>query len=98
MNDRLDVTKALMGIGTIIESKRILLLATGGNKASAVANAVEGPLTSMCPASALQMHNNTTFIIDKDAACELKLTEYYEWVLSQQDTLTDKFGDPRSSS
>jgi glucosamine-6-phosphate deaminase len=39
-----------MGIATIMEARRIMLLATGGNKAAAVAGMVEGPVTAMCPA------------------------------------------------
>ena len=64
-----------MGIGTILESESILLLANGANKAKAVADAIEGPITATCPASALQLHPNVTFILTEDAAADLKL----EW-------------------
>lgn len=84
-----------MGIGTILKSKRILLLATGPHKAEAVAQAVEGPLSAICPASVLQWHEKTSFIIDTQAAMLLKHKSYYKFVLTQQDGLVERFGDPR---
>ncbi len=69
-----------MGIGTILDSRQCLLLAFGKAKASAIALAVEGPLTAKCPASALQLHPKTTAIIDHDAASLLALREYYREV------------------
>lgn len=84
-----------MGIKTILEAKRILLLATGSRKAQAIADAVEGPLSAMCPASSLQMHPNVSVIVDNAAAAKLQLKEYYLWVLSHQDYLLERFGDPR---
>ncbi|MFA4943259.1 MAG: hypothetical protein WC789_00985 [Lentisphaeria bacterium] len=68
-----------MGIGTIMEARRILLLATGESKADAVAPAVEGPVAALCPASARQYHPNATFILDRAAASKLKLTDYYSY-------------------
>jgi len=65
-------TQALsMGVGTILEAEEILLLASGANKADAVARALEGPVTCMCPASALQLHSEVTFIVTEDAAAGL---------------------------
>jgi len=69
-----------MGVGTIMEAKRCILLANGENKAKAVANAIEGPITASIPASALQMHPNTTILLDASAAKNLKHLEYYKWV------------------
>jgi len=67
-------TKAItMGIGTVLETKKVVLLASGENKAEAVARAIEGPVTASLPASALQFHPAVTFILTKDAAKELKL-------------------------
>ena len=60
-----------MGINTILKSKRIVLLAWGQNKSKALNNSIEGQLNSNVPASYLQTHNNTTFVIDKIAASEL---------------------------
>jgi len=65
------------GIGTILEAAELVLVAQGEAKASAVAAAVEGPLTSMCPASALQLHRRATVIVDEAAAALLKLSDYY---------------------
>ncbi|MBU1077016.1 MAG: glucosamine-6-phosphate deaminase [Spirochaetes bacterium] len=61
-----------MGIGTIMDAGEIILLANGTNKADAVAQAVEGPVSSHCPASALQSHKMVTMIFDKEAASKLK--------------------------
>jgi len=69
-----------MGVGTILEADRLLLVANGENKASAVADAVEGPVCSLCTASALQLHPDATVVLDTPAASKLKLREYYEWV------------------
>lgn len=69
-----------MGIGTILRADEVLLLATGPKKANAIRDMIEGPLSAMCPASALQMHQKTEVYIDKDAAAELRLRAYYEAV------------------
>lgn len=69
-----------MGIGTIMESRRSLLLAFGEKKADAIARMVEGPVTSMIPASMLQMHPEAVVIIDEAAASRLKRSDYYRWV------------------
>jgi glucosamine-6-phosphate deaminase len=69
-----------MGIGTIMEARQNLLLAFGHNKSRAVAEAVEGPITSINPASILQMHPVTKVILDEPAAADLKRADYYRWV------------------
>ncbi len=69
-----------MGVGTILEAKEIILIANGKNKASAIAQAIEGPITSLISASALQMHNRVTFFLDEDAASGLKRINYYKFV------------------
>ena len=61
-----------MGLATIMEAKKIILIASGKNKADAIAKSVEGPKTTAVPASILQDHPDCTFIIDKDAASKLK--------------------------
>jgi len=69
-------TRAIsMGIGTILEAERIVMLAYGANKAEAVAKALEGPVTVSVPASALQMHDQVAWIVVADAATKLRL----EW-------------------
>jgi glucosamine-6-phosphate deaminase len=60
-----------MGIGTILEARKILLLAHKESKASAIAASVDGPITANVPASALQLHADCTFIVDKPAAGKL---------------------------
>lgn len=69
-----------MGVGTILEARRIVLLANGSHKATAIAKAVEGPVTSMITASALQMHPSVLVFVDEDAAAELTMRDYYRWV------------------
>ncbi len=78
--DEVPVYSITMGVGTILEAQKIILLANGANKAEAVAAAIEGPVTSMCTASALQMHRDTIFLLDDEAAAGLKMTEYYQWI------------------
>lgn len=65
------------GIGTILEARHLVLLATGEGKADAVAATVEGPLAAVCPASALQLHPHATVIVDEGAASKLKLADYF---------------------
>lgn len=66
------------GLGTILEARHLLLLGLGEAKASAVAAAVEGPVTARCPASALQLHPHVTVLVDAAAAARLEHTEYYQ--------------------
>jgi glucosamine-6-phosphate deaminase len=69
-----------MGVGTILEARKIMLLANGRNKAAAIAAAVEGPVTSMITASALQTHPDAVCFLDREATGALKMIEYYEWI------------------
>jgi len=69
-----------MGIGTIMEARRIVLLAFGDRKAEAVAASVEGPVSSMMPASTLQFHPQAHYLIDDAAATRLAKADYYRWV------------------
>lgn len=69
-----------MGIGTIMEARQCVLLAFGTGKAPAVAAAIEGPVTSMNPASVLQMHPAAKFVLDEAAAARLQRAEYFRWV------------------
>jgi glucosamine-6-phosphate deaminase len=77
-----------MGIGSILEARKILLLATGASKAAAVAKSIEGPVTSAVSASALQLHPDVTFIIDDPAASQLTQRDYYHRVLEMTALLT----------
>lgn len=60
-----------MGIGTILESRTCVLLATGKQKATAIAAMAEGPIDPVCPASALQLHQDAIVVLDAPAAAEL---------------------------
>ena len=61
-----------MGVGTIMEAHGLLLLASGPEKADAVAATVEGPITAKYPATIVQMHRFATILIDRDAASKLQ--------------------------
>jgi glucosamine-6-phosphate deaminase len=69
-----------MGVGTILEAAKIILVANGAGKAEAVANAVEGSITSMCTASALQLHKDATVYVDYAASSKLQMLDYYRWI------------------
>lgn len=73
-----------MGVGTILEAKEILFLVTGSAKAEILAKAVEGPITSMISATALQLHDNVTVVVDEDAAANLQGKEYYKWIFDNE--------------
>ena len=81
-----------MGIATIMDARRILLLATGENKSKAVCKMVEGPVSAMCPASVLQLHERVTVLLDEAAAAELKHRDYYDWTYLQNESLKHRFG------
>ncbi|MEI2462187.1 glucosamine-6-phosphate deaminase [Mycoplasmopsis felis] len=61
-------TAISMGVGTILEAKKIILLANSSSKAQAIYDAIKGTITSNVPASFLQTHSDVTFILDKEAA------------------------------
>lgn len=73
-----------MGVGTIIEARRCILLATGDSKAAVMAKAVEGPITSMVTASALQLHPRCTVVVDEEAAAQLAEKDYYRWIFANE--------------
>lgn len=73
-----------MGVGTILDSRACLLLAFGREKAKAIQETVEGPITAMVPASALQMHRKVYVIVDEPAACLLTNQEYYRWAYANK--------------
>lgn len=78
-------TRALtMGVGTILEARRILLVATGKSKADILAKAVEGPITSMITASAIQLHPHATVITDNEAAENMVAKDYYRWIYDNE--------------
>ena len=81
-----------MGIGSIMDARKILLLATGDSKADAVERLVEGPVSARCPASMLQLHERVTVLLDTKAAARLELRDYYDWVAAQKRAVFDRFG------
>jgi glucosamine-6-phosphate deaminase len=73
-----------MGIGTIMEARQCLMLAFGAKKARAIAEAVEGPITAINPASILQMHPVAKVCLDNAAASRLQRADYYRWVYANK--------------
>ena len=69
-----------MGVGTILEARKLILIASGKSKAKAIAQAVEGPVTSMITASALQMHRDAVVVVDDEAASGLTMRDYYDFI------------------
>ena len=82
--DRVPRRAITMGVGTILEARRCLMLATGETKADVIAQAVEGPITSMVTASSLQLHPRCTVIVDEASARKLKETDYYRWIFENE--------------
>jgi glucosamine-6-phosphate deaminase len=82
--DKVPKRALTMGVGTILDSRELLLLATGKAKASILAKAVEGPITAMISASAMQLHPNCKVIVDEEAARELKERDYYHWIFHNE--------------
>ena len=82
--DKMPRRAITMGVGTILDARRCLLLATGEAKADIIAQAVEGPITSMVTASALQLHAKATVIVDEAASVRLKENEYYRWIFANE--------------
>lgn len=73
-----------MGIGTILEARELLMLVTGESKAEILAKAVEGPITSMISATAIQLHEKCTVIVDEAAARFLQGRDYYDWIFQNE--------------
>lgn len=65
------------GLGTIMDARHVVLIATGAQKAQAVHDFVEGPVAAVCAASVLQFHPHATVLLDGAAASGLKLADYY---------------------
>ncbi len=72
--DEVPTEAITMGIGTILEARSILLLASGANKVKAIAATVEGSVSADVPASALQRHHDVTVILTEDVATGLSAT------------------------
>ena len=72
------------GLATLLQAKHLVLVASGPAKAAPVAAALEGPVTAMCPASVLQLHQHATILIDEQAASDLQLSGYYQKTLEHK--------------
>lgn len=66
------------GLGTICDARHLLLLACGAGKADAIAAAVEGPVSAVCPASVLQLHPHVSLLLDEVAASGLAKASFYK--------------------
>ncbi len=86
-----------MGVGTILEARRLLLLVTGETKAEILSKAVEGPITSMVSASAIQLHPRVQVICDEEAASNLSGREYYDWIFNNEPEWQDYRTDERTT-
>ncbi|MFJ1263058.1 glucosamine-6-phosphate deaminase [Capnocytophaga canis] len=73
-----------MGVGTVLAARRVVLLAWGASKASIIAKTIEGEVSSQIPATFLQEHKNTTFVIDETAASEL-IRNKTPWLVGDYD-------------
>ncbi len=70
-----------MGIGTILEARHLIILASGKKKAKVIAKALEGPITSQITASAIQLYSGVvTIVLDGEAASELQNIDHYRHV------------------
>ena len=72
------------GLGTILEARQLVLVAQGSAKAEAIARAVEGSMSSMVPASALQLHPHAIVIVDEAAGSRLLLADYYRYTFANK--------------
>lgn len=82
--DKMPRRAITMGVGTILDSQRCILLATGASKANIVAEAIEGPFCARVTASCLQWHRRAVVILDEAAATHLKNREYYDWAFNNE--------------
>jgi glucosamine-6-phosphate deaminase len=78
-----------IGVATILKAKRILLLALGEGKSKIIKQAIEGEVSSLIPASFLQMHTNTIAILDNASSADLKRVEA-PWLFESCDWTNDK--------
>lgn len=75
--DRVPTHCLTQGLGTIMQARHLVLLATGRQKAEAVHQLVEGPISAMWPGTVMQLHPHATVLVDDAAASRLQLGDYY---------------------
>jgi glucosamine-6-phosphate deaminase len=73
-----------MGVGTIMDARRCLMMVLGDEKAEILAQAIEGPITAMVTATMLQLHPLATIVVDEAAAARLQLHDHYRWVFEHK--------------
>lgn len=78
--DQVPTHAVTQGLGTILDSRSAVMVAQGEGKADAIAQAIEGPLTVVCPASVLQFHPDVTIVIDEAAASKLQYRDHFQTV------------------
>ena len=83
-----------MGVGTILEAREVLLVATGAAKAAILARATEGPITARISATALQLHPNCKVVVDEAAASALEGGEYYRFSYAHEPEWAPYRSDP----
>lgn len=77
------------GLGTIMEARHVILVATGGSKAEAIHQLAEGAVSALWPATILQHHPHVTVIVDEAAAGRLQLADYYRQTYAAKPTWQD---------
>ncbi|NMW89564.1 glucosamine-6-phosphate deaminase [Mobiluncus curtisii] len=82
--DKVPTHALTQGVGTILRARKIVLLATGANKADAVRDMVEGPVSISCTGSALQLHNNVKVLLDEAAAAKLERQDFYREIYANR--------------
>ena len=81
-----------MGVGTIMDAKKILLIASGKSKAEVCKEFIEGPVTSQITATALQLHSFAIVVLDEDAASKLDRRKYYDWIRDNKHVVEKRIG------
>jgi glucosamine-6-phosphate deaminase len=81
-----------MGVGTIMDAKKILLIANGKSKADVCKEFIEGPVTSQVTATALQLHGYAIVVLDEEAASKLERKEYYNWIRDNKHVVEKRIG------
>lgn len=81
-----------MGVGTIMDAKKILLIANGEGKADVCKEFIEGPVTSQITATALQLHSYAIVVLDEKAASKLERKKYYNWVRDNKHVVEKRIG------
>jgi glucosamine-6-phosphate deaminase len=83
-----------MGVGTILDAREVVLLATGASKAGILALATEGPITAAISATALQLHARCKVVVDEAAAAQLQGTDYYRFLFENEPEWAAYQADP----